>query len=80
MQEAGRRAGTENVLGIVGLGAAAKLVSQEQQATAQHMAALRDSLQQQLVKALPEVVCFCTLRVSPFKAPPSLLCISTRSK
>lgn len=52
-QEGGRRAGTENVLLIAGLGAAAELVSRELPATAAHMAALRDSLQSQLLEALP---------------------------
>ena len=54
-QEAGRRAGTENVLGIVGLGAAAEIVTQEQAATAAHMAEMRDSLQQRLLHAWPQV-------------------------
>ena len=64
MQEAGRRAGTENVLGIVGLGAAAELVTQEQEATATHMAAMRDSLQNRLVHAFPQVRCIPFLRMS----------------
>ena len=55
-QEAGRRAGTENVLGIVGLGAAADIVTAEQQAAAEHMAAMRDNLQQQLLSAFPQVL------------------------
>ena len=54
-QEGGKRAGTENVLGIVGLGAAAEVVTQEQAATAVHMAALRDDLQQRLLHAFPQV-------------------------
>lgn len=52
-QEAGRRAGTESVLLLAGLGAAAELVSRELPATAAHMAALRDSLQWQLLEGLP---------------------------
>ena len=43
------------MLGIVGLGAAAKLVSDQQQATAKHMAAMRADLQQRLLQALPQV-------------------------
>jgi len=57
MQEEGRRAGTENVLGIVGLGAAAEIVTQEQAATESHMAAMRDDLQERLLRAFPEVIC-----------------------
>ncbi len=57
MQEAGRRAGTENVLGIVGLGAAAEIVIREQAATETHMAAMRDDLQERLLRAFPEVIC-----------------------
>lgn len=53
-QEQGRRAGTENVLGIVGLGAAAEIVTQEQAATESHMATMRDDLQERLLRAFPE--------------------------
>ena len=56
MQEAGRRAGTENVLGIVGLGAAAELVHAEQEAAARHMAAMRDDLQDSLLCNFPQVL------------------------
>ncbi|EFN56195.1 hypothetical protein CHLNCDRAFT_144931 [Chlorella variabilis] len=52
-QEGGRRAGTENVVLVAGLGKAAELVSRELPATAAHMAAMRDSLQQQLLAGLP---------------------------
>ncbi|KAL4448398.1 hypothetical protein ABPG75_005617 [Micractinium tetrahymenae] len=52
-QEFGRRAGTESVLLLVGLGTAAAIVSRELPATAAHMAALRDSLQEQLLAGLP---------------------------
>ena len=52
-QEGGQRAGTESVLLLAGLGAAAAVVAAELPATAAHMAALRDSLQQQLLAGLP---------------------------
>ncbi|KAL3145998.1 hypothetical protein ABBQ38_015358 [Trebouxia sp. C0009 RCD-2024] len=55
-QEAGRRAGTENVLGIVGLGAAAEIVTKEQALTTAHMAAMRDDLQARLLRAFPQGV------------------------
>jgi cysteine sulfinate desulfinase/cysteine desulfurase-like protein len=48
-QEQGRRGGTENVLLITALGAAAALAKEELQQTAQHMAAMRDLLQEKLV-------------------------------
>ena len=56
-QEGGRRAGTENVLLIAGLGAAAKVAREQGVAITQHMAAMRDKLQQQLMAALPKVGC-----------------------
>lgn len=56
VQEAGRRAGTENVLGIVGIGAAAAIVTKEQESTARHMAAMRDDLQDRLLHAFPQVL------------------------
>lgn len=52
-QEGGRRAGTENVLLLAGLGKAAELVSRELPATSAHMRTLRDSLQSQLLAGLP---------------------------
>lgn len=52
-QESGRRAGTESVVLLAGLGAAAAVVSAELPAAAAHMACLRDSLQQQLLAGLP---------------------------
>lgn len=43
-QEGGRRAGTENVMLIVGLGIAAGIVTEELKETTEHMAALREQL------------------------------------
>ena len=54
-QEGGRRAGTENVLLIAGLGRAAELALHERDALTEHMRRLRDSLQQQLQDTLPKV-------------------------
>ncbi|MEW5300733.1 MAG: hypothetical protein WDW36_003643 [Sanguina aurantia] len=53
-QEGGRRAGTENVLLIVGLGAAAQLAAGRAQAARHHMEAMRDRLQRQLLEQLPK--------------------------
>ena len=54
-QEGGRRAGTENILLVVGLGRAAELSLLEQDTLTAHMRTLRDSLQLQLQDALPKV-------------------------
>lgn len=51
-QERGRRAGTENVLGIVGLGAACAHVGHDLEAHGQKLRALRDRLHAQLQKRL----------------------------
>lgn len=52
-QERGRRAGTENVLGIVGLGAAAGLAEHDLLARWQQVRALRDDLEAQLLATVP---------------------------
>lgn len=54
-QEGGKRAGTENVLLIVGLGAAAQLAAGRAVAAPQHMDRMRDLLQQELLAQLPKV-------------------------
>jgi selenium donor protein len=51
--ETGRRAGTENVLEVVGLGAACALVSEEISEEAERLAGLRDRLAEQLVAQYP---------------------------
>ncbi|WIA11892.1 hypothetical protein OEZ85_011977 [Tetradesmus obliquus] len=52
-QERGRRGGTENVLLLAGLGAAAELAQLEADATAAHMRSMRDRLAAGLLAALP---------------------------
>ncbi len=54
--EGGRRAGTENVHGIVGLGAASDLASRELEERRRRMEFLRDRLETALLEALPEAV------------------------
>lgn len=54
--ERGRRAGTENLLGIVGFGAAARAARIELDVAARHTAALCDRLWSGLHAALPDVV------------------------
>ncbi len=53
--ERGRRAGTENVSGIAGLGRACELLSKEWQESALRMGRLRDRLEQGILKRVPEV-------------------------
>ncbi|XBS67960.1 cysteine desulfurase NifS [Acerihabitans sp. KWT182] len=52
-QERGRRAGTENIAGIVGMGAAAELASRYLPMMAAGIAAKRDRLQQGIIDAIP---------------------------
>lgn len=54
-QEHGLRPGTENVAGIVGLGAAAALAMRSLPAASDHLRALRDHLHQQLMSAVPDL-------------------------
>jgi cysteine desulfurase len=57
-QERGARAGTENVAGIVGFGAAAAAARASLAAEGAHTAALRERLETALKAATPEVVIF----------------------
>jgi cysteine desulfurase len=55
-QQFGIRPGTENVPGIVGLGVAARLAVEEQQALAPRLRELRDELERRLVAIVPDAV------------------------
>jgi len=55
-QQFGIRPGTENVPGIVGLGAAVELAAREQAAFALRVAALRDELERRLRAVVPDAV------------------------
>ncbi len=52
-QERGRRAGTENIAGIVGMGAAAELADIHLPMMAAQIAPLRDRLQHSIISAIP---------------------------
>ncbi len=54
-QERGRRGGTENVPGIVALGAAAALAAAELKEEALRLAALRDRLERGIAAAVPQI-------------------------
>lgn len=54
-QERGRRSGTENVAGIVGMGAAAELAVREMSSDAHRISALRDKLLESLMKNIENV-------------------------
>ena len=58
-QERGRRAGTENVAGIAGFGAAAAAARTQMASAGPRMAALRDRLEGSLKAATPAVMIFC---------------------
>ena len=53
--ERGRRSGTENVAGIVGLGEAARLAKPEIEGEAKRIKLLRDKLEEGILKSIPEV-------------------------
>ena len=55
--ERNRRAGTENVPGIIGLGKAAEVAQAELSQNEQKIRALRDRLEQGILERIPEVVC-----------------------
>jgi cysteine desulfurase len=55
-QERERRAGTENVPGIVAFGEAAKLAREELSERAVHDASLRDQFEQKVLELIPDVV------------------------
>ncbi|HEY4001566.1 MAG TPA: cysteine desulfurase family protein [Candidatus Xenobia bacterium] len=54
--ESGRRAGTENVAGIVGMGAACELAVSRMEAVTSHLVALRERLWERLQAAFPGAV------------------------
>ena len=56
IQENGRRGGTENIPGIVGLGTAAELAARTLPARATHLKALRDRLVAGIMEHIPHVI------------------------
>ena len=54
-QERGRRGGTENVPGVVGLGRACELARQQLENEVKHVAMLRDRLEKGVAQAIPKI-------------------------
>jgi cysteine desulfurase len=65
--ERDRRPGTENVAGIVGLGAAAELARLHREEESKRLAALRDSLERRLLASIPH----CGLNGDPARRTPN---------
>lgn len=55
IQEAGLRAGTENILGIAGMGKAAEIAARDMESRIAHMVPLRDRLMKELPEAIEEI-------------------------
>lgn len=73
-QERGRRAGTENVPGIVGLGAAVNEAVEKMEARAVYEAKLRDYMIERILKEIP----YCRLNGHPSKRLPNNVNVSIR--
>ncbi len=56
MQERGKRAGTENIAGIVGAGKAAEIAMEEMEEEKIKIKPLRDKLEKELLKRIPEII------------------------
>jgi len=67
--ERNRRAGTENVPGIVGFGKACEIVKKDMKSGSKYLAGLRDSLHQKLAGSIPQT----TLNGHPTKRLPTTL-------
>jgi cysteine desulfurase len=55
-QEKGLRGGTENVIGIAGLGKACEILAAEWEHNAEHERKLRDKLEQAIIARIPEII------------------------
>jgi cysteine desulfurase len=55
IQEGGKRAGTENILGIVGMGKAAEIAARDMDSRIAHVTPLRDRLMKEIPESIEEV-------------------------
>jgi cysteine desulfurase len=74
MQENKKRAGTENLLGIVGMGVAAEMAKQEMAERLPRLQAMRDRLKEGLLERIPEIV----INGHPTQCLPHLLSVSIK--
>lgn len=74
MQENKRRAGTENLIGIVGLGVAAEVAREEMPQRLPRLRALRDKLRDGLVARIPEII----INGHPTQCLPHLVSVSIK--
>jgi cysteine desulfurase len=75
-QEMGRRAGTENILEIVGLGQACEIAARNLEHHCRHMQAMRDRLQAGIAAAVADV----RLNGHPQRRLPNTLSLSFRNR
>jgi cysteine desulfurase len=71
-QEQGRRAGTENVIGIVGLGKACEVAAGDPHKSAEHLRKMRDLLHEGIIREIPGA----RLNGHPVKRLPNTLSLS----
>ncbi|HNU75442.1 MAG TPA: aminotransferase class V-fold PLP-dependent enzyme, partial [Deltaproteobacteria bacterium] len=73
-QERGQRAGTENVIGIVGLGMACEVAARDLRTAGEHLRKMRDLLHEGIVREIPDA----RLNGHPLKRLPNTLSLSFR--
>jgi len=74
VQESNKRAGTENLIGIIGMGVAAEMAARDLEARLKHLTSLRDKLLTELPNHIDEYI----LNTHPQHSLPDLLSISIR--
>ena len=74
VQEGNKRAGTENLLGIIGMGKAAEIASRELPARYNHLKSLKDQLIRELPNYLDEVI----INTHPEHSLPNLVSMSVQ--
>ncbi len=74
VQEGGRRAGTENVSAVIGMGKAAEIAVKEMDKRAVYLKNLRDKLQKGILDSVPEVI----LNGHPDRRLPGVLNVSVK--